>query len=144
MTVFITLTIAGADTGPFNLYSNVDGFVSAFETNVSKSSLLAGYASSVVPSATTIIRIMSVSELCTNFIDVTCAPPNCDCFTYDFTPTTTPASITWVNCDGSPGSQSGITSVFEIACVRAVPGITVVSGAGTSTPASSTPCDTWC
>ena len=36
MTVLITLTVAGADSGPFNLYSNTDGFVAAFETGVSK------------------------------------------------------------------------------------------------------------
>ena len=26
MTVLVTLTLAGTDTGPFNLYSNSDGF----------------------------------------------------------------------------------------------------------------------
>ncbi len=71
MTVFITLTTAGADTGPFNLYSDVDGYISAFETNVDKADLLAGYSSSLVPNGTTIIRIMSVSTLCTNYVDVT-------------------------------------------------------------------------
>ena len=36
MTVLLTLTTAGSDTGPFNLYSDVDGYISAFETGVSK------------------------------------------------------------------------------------------------------------
>ena len=49
MTVYVTLTTAGADTGPFNLYSDVDGYISAFETDVPKASLLAGYTSSVAP-----------------------------------------------------------------------------------------------
>ena len=69
MYVFITLTSAGADAGPFNLYSNVDGFVSAFATNVPKATLLAGYAVTA-PAGTTTVRIISVG-VCTNFIDVT-------------------------------------------------------------------------
>jgi len=68
MYVFITLTSAGADAGPFNLYSNVDGFTSAFAIGVSKATLLAGY-SVIAPAGTTTVRIMS-SGVCTNFIDV--------------------------------------------------------------------------
>jgi hypothetical protein len=68
MTVYITITSAGTDTGPFNLYSNVDGYVSTFATNVAKATLLAGYAVSV-PAGTTTVRIMSNGD-CTNFIDV--------------------------------------------------------------------------
>lgn len=69
MTVLITLTTAGADSGPFNLYSNLDGFTSAFETGVSKAALLAGYSSALVPDYTTTIRIKS-SGVCLNYIDV--------------------------------------------------------------------------
>lgn len=68
MNIYITLTSAGADSGPFNLYSDVDGFVSAFDTNVSKSTLLAGY-STIAPAGTTTVRIVSVG-VCTNYIDV--------------------------------------------------------------------------
>lgn len=68
MNIYITLTSAGADSGPFNLYSDVDGFVSAFNTNVSKSTLLAGY-STIAPAGTTTVRIISVG-VCTNYIDV--------------------------------------------------------------------------
>ena len=70
MTVLITLTTAGTDTGPFDLYSNVDGYVSAFETGVSKSALVAGYSSALVPNGTTTIRIKSTGT-CVNYIDVT-------------------------------------------------------------------------
>ena len=70
MTVLITLTTAGTDTGPFNLYSNVDGYVSAFETGVSKAALVAGYSSALVPNGTTTIRIKSTGT-CVNYIDVT-------------------------------------------------------------------------
>jgi hypothetical protein len=69
MTVLITLTTAGSDTGPFNLFSDVGGFTSAFETGVTKASLLAGYASALVPNGTTIIRVMSDGD-CVNYIDI--------------------------------------------------------------------------
>jgi hypothetical protein len=69
MTVLITLTVAGTDSGPFNLYSNTDGFVSAFETGVSKSALLAGYASALVPDYTTIVRVKS-DGVCVNYVDI--------------------------------------------------------------------------
>jgi hypothetical protein len=68
MFIYITLTSAGADSGPFNLYSNVDGYVSAFATNVPKATLLAGYAVTA-PAGTTTVRIIS-NGVCTNFIDV--------------------------------------------------------------------------
>jgi hypothetical protein len=70
MTALITLTTAGTDSGPFNLYSDADGYVTAFATSISKSALLAGYTSTVVPNGSTIIRIKSTG-VCTNYIDVT-------------------------------------------------------------------------
>lgn len=70
MTVLITLTTAGTDSGPFDLYSNLDGYTAAFETGVSKATLLAGYASSLVPDYTNTIRIKSNNELCTNYVSV--------------------------------------------------------------------------
>ena len=69
MTVLITLTTAGADTGNFSLYSDVGGYVSAFETGVSKAALEAGYVSSLVPAGTTIIRVMS-NATCKNYVDI--------------------------------------------------------------------------
>lgn len=71
MTVLITLTLAGIDTGPFELYSNLDGFVTPFATGVSRASLIAGYSATTVPDYTSIIRIKSVG-VCTNLIDVFC------------------------------------------------------------------------
>lgn len=69
MTVLLTLTTAGADSGPFNLYSDVDGFTSAFEVGVTKTSLEAGYASSLVPDYTTVVRVLSTG-ICTNYVDI--------------------------------------------------------------------------
>jgi hypothetical protein len=67
MTVFITLYTAGTDSGPFNLYSNIDGYTSAFESGVSKASLVAGYSSALVPDFTTTIKVLSTGT-CTNYI----------------------------------------------------------------------------
>jgi hypothetical protein len=75
MTVLITLTIAGTDSGPFDLYSNLDGYLSAFESGVSKASLLAGYPSSLVPDFTTTIRVRSNNGLCTNYVDIPVEEP---------------------------------------------------------------------
>ena len=69
MDVLITLTTAGADTGPFNLYSNVDSYTTAFETGVAKSALVAGYLSTLVPASTTYVRVKSTGR-CTNYIDI--------------------------------------------------------------------------
>jgi hypothetical protein len=69
MTVYIELTTAGADTGPFNLYSNVDLYTSAFEVGVSKIDLTSGYTSNIVPNGTTAIRIKS-SGSCIDYVDI--------------------------------------------------------------------------
>lgn len=65
--VLITLTIAGSDTGPFDLYSDADGYSVPFEINISKALLLAGYLSTSVPNAATIVQLRS-KGLCTNSI----------------------------------------------------------------------------
>jgi hypothetical protein len=69
-TVLITLTLAGSDTGPFDLYSDVDGYAVPFENNVPKASLTGGYTSVLVPDLATVIRVKS-DGLCTNYIDLT-------------------------------------------------------------------------
>ena len=59
MTVTITLTLAGSDTGPFNLYSDVDGYTSAFQTGVPRGTLVAGLTTATVPDGTTEILVRS-------------------------------------------------------------------------------------
>lgn len=88
MTVLITLTTAGADTENFNLFSNVDGYVSAFASGISKAALQAGYTSYVVPNGTTTIRVKSNSA-CTNYIDISLVEPTTTTTTTTSTPTTT-------------------------------------------------------
>ena len=69
MTILITLTTIGTDCSLFDIYSNVDGFLSAFETDVPKASLSAGFSSANTPDGTTIIRVKA-KEVCTNYIDI--------------------------------------------------------------------------
>ena len=69
MTVLITLTTIGTDCSLFDIYSNIDGFVSAFETGVPKASLSAGFSSANVPDGTTVIRVKA-KGLCSNYIDI--------------------------------------------------------------------------
>ena len=59
MTVIITLTLAGSDTGPFNLYSNANGYTTAFETGISRAALVAGYTSILAPEGTTEVLVRS-------------------------------------------------------------------------------------
>jgi len=70
MDILLTLTTAGSDTGPFDLYENSTGPFVLFETSVPKIDLttLPGYAT-VVPSGTTTVRVQSTG-LCPNYIDI--------------------------------------------------------------------------
>jgi hypothetical protein len=95
MTVLIYLTTAGAGTGPFNLYSNLDGYVTPFETGVAKASLttLPGYTTALVPDGTTTIRVQSTGA-CTNYIDIIIGATTTTTTTSGALTTTTTASPT--------------------------------------------------
>lgn len=69
MTILITLNTVGVDCSTFDIYSNVDGYTSAFETNVPKATLLSGFSSSNVPNGTITIRIKA-KGLCSNYIEL--------------------------------------------------------------------------
>lgn len=68
MIVLLTLTTAGSDTGPFDLYTNLDGFTTPFLINISKASLTSGYLANT-PDYTQTIRIKSTG-LCVNYSDI--------------------------------------------------------------------------
>lgn len=114
MTTLITLSIPlGGDAGPFNLYSNTDGYTLPFATGISAAALTAGYTSTVVPEGTTVIRVVSTGW-CTNYIDIT----------INLIPTTTTTSST---------STSSTTSTTT----TAVPTTTTTSSSSTSTSTST-------
>lgn len=120
MTVLITLTTAGADSGPFDLYSNLDGFTSAFETGVSKAALLAGYSSALVPDYTTVIRVLSTGD-CTNYIDIVL-----------FSPTTTSTSTLPVTTTTTTTSSITTTTTTTLPCLQYVLSVANVSGESAS------------
>jgi len=73
MIVNVTLTTAGTDTGPFNIFSNADNYATALATNVPKSSIAAppssGYTVNNVPDTATTMRVTSTG-ICTNSVDI--------------------------------------------------------------------------
>lgn len=81
MTLFIIFSSIGTDAGPFNLYSDVDSYISPFAVGVTKEQLLAGYPSNVVPNGTIIVRAKS-SGVCTNYVDMYTSTVSC----YNFIP----------------------------------------------------------
>jgi len=102
MTVLITLTTAGTDSGPFDLYSNLDGYISAFESGVDKTLLLAGYPSALVPDFTTTIRVRSNNPFCTNYVEIPVEQPT--------TTTTTSSSSTSTSTTTSSSSSTTTTT----------------------------------
>jgi hypothetical protein len=92
----ITLTSAGSDTGPFNLYSNIDGYTSAFESSILKYNLINGFTTNNIPNNTSVIRLISMG-VCTNYIDlnlITLTPTPTPTLTITPTPTSTPTGPT--------------------------------------------------
>ena len=115
MTILITLTLAGIDTGPFDLYSDADNYQNAFETNVSRQALLNGYTSYNAPAGTTTVRLDSTNQTCGSVDIYSCATPNCD-FTgeilCDVTTTTTSTSSSSTTTTTTTSSGPGpITSL---------------------------------
>jgi hypothetical protein len=68
MTVTITLTSPGLDTGPFDLYSNIDSYAAPFQSGVSRASLISGYNATTVPNGATTIKVKSNNVNCTSEI----------------------------------------------------------------------------
>ena len=84
-TVTVTLTTAGNDTGPFNIFSNasIPAYSSALNASpISRTSILAGVTLANVPDGTTILRVKSLGT-CSNYIDIPVTPPT-QCATFLF------------------------------------------------------------
>jgi hypothetical protein len=104
MLVLIKLTSAGVDAGPFNLYSNTDGYVTPFATGISKATLLSGYLSSAVPNGSTVVRCLSTGT-CTNYVDF-----NITTGLITTTTTTTSVLTTTTTTTPAPGSTTTSTT----------------------------------
>jgi hypothetical protein len=113
MVVTITITLAGPGTGPFDLYSDSDGFLVPFETGVSKAALEAGYTSTLVPNDATLIKIVSVG-VCTDYITI-----EIDLANYITTTTTTtavPTTSTTTTNPYIPTTTTTTTIAAGISC----------------------------
>ena len=93
----ITLTVDG-QAGPFDLFSNVDNFVQAFDTQVPAASLIAGYVVTA-PAGTSTVKVCSTG-VCTNCIEI---PTNCP------TTTTTTSSSTSTTTSTSTSTSTTTT-----------------------------------
>ena len=129
MTVLITLTTVGADSGPtYNLYSSPDGTTfTPFATGITKLALLAGYPDTV-PDGTTTIRVTSIGTLCTNSKDLTVG-------VVPTTTTTTTPSIQGYCVNWTAGNNGNINmqTVGYIDFTVALAGRTIVAGLSTGT-----------
>jgi len=120
MTVLITLTLAGSDTGPFNLYSNADGYTTAFETGISRAALVAGYTSNLVPEGTTEVLVESVGTCNRDLYLVIDGAPSTTTTTSSSTSTTssttTPTPLSCIEGDRNAVAtcSSGAAAQFTI------------------------------
>ena len=138
MTVLVTLTLAGTDTGPFNLYSNVDGYTTPLATGVSKSALLAGYSLAGVPDTAAVIRATSTGT-CTNYLDMYLTGGTTT--TTSSTSTTSTTSTSTVECligdtsalSSCGGGESALFTVSAGYTALITPGGYYYSGSGTRT-----------
>lgn len=103
MSVLITLTTAGANTGPFSLYSNVDNYVTAVETGLTRAQLVAGYTSTLLSQYTSTVLVKSTGTCPRSlYLDVSGAP----------TSTTTTTSST-----SSTSSTTTTTTTSSVLCL---------------------------
>ena len=120
MIVTITLINPGVDTGPFNVYTNVDNYILAVATNVAKSVLVAGYSVDV-PSTTSTVKVESTGT-CTTSIFLPVVQP---------TTTTTSTSSTTTTSTSTSTSTTTTTTT-------AVPTTTTTTTSGPTTTTTTT------
>jgi hypothetical protein len=85
----------GIDAGPFDLYSDVDSFTTAFETGITKTEMEQGFISNNAPDNSTIIRVQSTG-VCDNYsdIEITAQPTTTTSTTTTSTTTTSTTTTT--------------------------------------------------
>jgi hypothetical protein len=138
MTVLVTLTLAGTDVGPFNLYSNVDGYTTPLVTGVSRAALLAGYSLTGVPDAASVIRAQSTGT-CTNYLDMyLTGGTTTTTSSTSTTSTTTTAFVECITGDKNAlatcaGGESALFTVTAGNTALITPGGYYYSGTGTRT-----------
>lgn len=123
MNVLVTLTSAGTDTGPFDLFSNADNYIIPIDGGISRAALLAGYTCTTVPGSATIIRVKSLG-ICTNYIDIPISLVT--------TTTTTSSSTTTTTTTAAPATTTTTTTVSSTTT-------TTTNGGETTTTTTTNP-----
>lgn len=117
MNVTITLVNPGADTGPFNIYTNDDNYIVPVATNVAKSALVTGYNVWVPPLAVT-VKVESTGT-CTSAIFLPVAQPTTTTTSTSSTTTTTttepPETTTTTTTYFGPPTTSTTTTILRYA-----------------------------
>ena len=117
MTVLITLTTAGSDTGPFNIYSNANGFSTIIISGVSRASLVAGY-NATVPDGTTEVLVRSTGACQRDlYLDVSGAPATTTSTTSSTTTLIPPPATSTLTFENYQGG----TFVFTLSNALSVP-----------------------
>lgn len=75
---YIVLTTAGTETGPFDLYSDADGFTIPYLTGVTREQMLSGINSTTIPDGTNIVRAVSTG-VCRTSVNIVLEEP---CFKF--------------------------------------------------------------
>jgi len=110
--VLVTLTTAGVDSGPFNIYSNADGYAVPVATGISRTTMLAGYLVSV-PDAATIIKVLSTGVCDTDdFIPISLTTTTTSTTT-STTSTTTSTSTSTTTSTSTSTTTSTTTSYCQ-------------------------------
>lgn len=140
-TVLITLTTAGPDTGPFDLYcvdslGNIIG--PPFENNVPKAALVAGYVSILVPDACEIIRVKSDNLLCTNYIDLTLPTTTTTTSTTSTSTTSTSSTTTTTTLNLTTSTSSTTTTTTQQPTTTSTTSSTTSTTSSTTTSTTST------
>jgi len=123
MNVTITLINPGVDTGPFNIYTNADNYVTAVATNVAKSALVAGY-NATVPSLASTVKVESTGT-CTSSIYIPIIQPT--------TTTTTSTSTTSTTTTATPTTTTSTTTAAPTTTT------TTTTAPGPTTTTTTTP-----
>jgi hypothetical protein len=95
MNLVIQFTVIGADAGPFDIYSDVNGYSAAFASGITTAQLLIGYSTTQAPDGTTVVKLKSLGACKTEtLVNVTGIPTTTTSTTVNPPSTTTSSSTT--------------------------------------------------
>lgn len=118
MTSIIKLTSAGANTGPFDLYSDADNYTIPFASGVTKDQLIIGYLTTALPSTVNNIKIISIGD-CNSIIDIPAPIIKLTCHDVRYGPAATDCDIHWIGCnDEILSTFVSAGQYFNIKCAR--------------------------